>query len=527
MVNFFFKLFLLFLFFFNGSLMAQDAMQIWNMARKSAKSDLWKETADLIRPHIFPAPVDSLSPSLIQLYAISCFKLGDYPSAIVSSERVLETYPTWRGVQEAKYLLGEIALKQFKINQALYYWKELGIQFETRLIQSYSISYKHLSGDSILKAISNPLISNSFLLKILESEQKEISATIKKEPLKVGVLLSFEIPKNKIPLKESASLDFYRGFLLASEVLTALDSAVQVFAFDYNNSSKLFQEIVKSNSFSGLDVLIGPVRFSFLPGLEDWANDNNTLIINPLSNQALVQPSRNIFSQEPSFTTISRNAFEFVSKTSTGLKVGIIFGPEKNDSIQAEAYRILMRKMGKEVALWKKVGKNSAANLAKFLFEAGLDSTSHLFVANSEPLVRVQLPGAYSWTKAKYPVVVCGKWMESSSADYDEYSRLPFYFINPDFPNHEHIQWLNWENSFVSKWGSPPNWLAWKGFDLAYSFSKLWYSKSAFDFSNIRKSGALRSELFREYRFSRLETDNQFVPIFRFENGDIVKVWPE
>jgi hypothetical protein len=148
-------------------------------------------------------------------------------------------------------------------------------------------------------------------------------------------------------------------------------------------------------------------------------------------------------------------------------------------------------------------------------------------VANNEPLVRVQLLGAYNWTKAKYPVVVVGKWLESPTADFEEYKRLPFYFIGSDLPNYENAQLENWKSSYILKWGFPPNWIAWKGFDLTISLSKKWYSLNNSEFSKNGILGQTKSELFGKYQFSNLEIDNKYIPIIKVDDHSFKNVWPD
>jgi len=508
-------------------LFGHNVSVIWNEASVLAKKKEWKSALNLIKPHIFPAPIDTLSPWLIQLYSFCSLMSDDIPTAMVAAQRVLNEYPSWCGIMESKLVIGEIYLRQRKISKAVEYWKDLSPSYENILEQKFSQFKFRISPDSLDIIISDPAQKASPILKILK-KSKEATANVSNNGLlKIGLVLPFELTKTDFKNGDSPTMEFYKGFALASEFMAAVDSAFEVYSFDYQNSTSQLDVLLKSNALQGMDVLVGPIKFAMLGKLNQWATKEKILAINPLSNQLDDNLSAFSISQQPSFSTMANAGFEFISKISTGRKAGIIFGPEKNDSLLAEAYKSVLKKMGREVVLWKKVGKKSAANLTKFLFESGLDSTSHLFVADNEPLVRTQLPGAYSWIKARFPILVFGKWIESSNADYEEYNRLPIYFINPDLPFFEHPQMKNWESSFITKWGSPPNWFAWKGFDLAVSLSKYWYSSNSNGFSKIKASANFRSELFQQYRFSIQEMDNQYVPIYKVEKDSFQKVWPE
>ena len=108
--SFFFVWFLL----FNHLADGQTPLEVWRNSSDLAKSQKWAEVKDYIQPHIFPAPDDTLSPRLIQLYALASLKTGDVTSAIVSGERVKTEYPNWSEIQETNFLLGQIALQDRK-----------------------------------------------------------------------------------------------------------------------------------------------------------------------------------------------------------------------------------------------------------------------------------------------------------------------------------------------------------------------------------------------------------------------------
>jgi len=517
---------LLFFFSFLDFTQGQSPIQIWNEASQLAKNGKWAQVVEIIKPHIFPAPIDSLTPWLLQLYAYSNFKNGDQIAGFVSANRILTEYPGWSGTAETNFLLGCIAFNKNKIWQSCKYWSKLPDYYEKSIINIFTESKFSFSQDSINDIRKNPdFLSSSILKKIIVTPKQYIYK--RKEVLKIGIVLPFDLELINEHKSDSPPYDFYRGVLLASEVMASLDSTFEMYAFDSKNSIAVLQHIISNKSLSGVDLVIGPLKHSMLSTMDSWAKEEKTLVINPLSNHSYDFQNSFLHAQQPSFSTISTSVFEFISKISIGIKAGIIFGPEKNDSLLAEAYRKVLKKMGRELVLFKKVGKNSAANLTKFLVESGLDSTSHVFVANNEPLVRAQLPGAYSWTKAKFPVVVFGKWIESYTADYDEYNRIPFYFVSSDLPNYNHPQWNNWKESYILKWGVPPSWIAWKGFDLVISFAKNWYALKG----NLSTEGNMikpfMSELFGRYQFSKFEMDNTYVPIIKVAGHDFQKVWPE
>jgi len=442
-------------------------------------------------------------------------------------ENLESNQPNWTGKSETAYLKGEIEWSRKHYSKAWLLWADLNPgTYSKRIAYITGRSNAKMPVDSLSSLNQTSQISEKPIFLNWMKDFQTKPTDVQRTTPKIGVVLPFQLKEiGKKQKSCNPSLDFYKGMSFANEVCTALDSGLDIHCFDSEGTEAGMKKLLDNNSFSGLDAVVGPLKMSLLPPLSAFTQKEGIPVFNPLSNQEIVDKEGSVFGLQPGFNTIAKACFTFISKQAQGCKYGIVYGPEKNDSLLAVAYRDYANKMGKDLILFKKVGKNSAANLPKFLMEAGMDSTGHIFVPNNESLVRVQFLSAYDWIKAKYPVMVYGKWIESSNSDFEEYVRNPVYFANPDFPDQTNPQWKIWESSYIAKWGTPPNWIAWKGFDLGMFLSKTGYSQGFQGLS--QKNWSEKSEIFGQYRFSRLQADNQYVPIYKMEKEGIKRVWPE
>ncbi|HOY94089.1 MAG TPA: ABC transporter substrate-binding protein [Catalimonadaceae bacterium] len=509
-------------------LSAQSPAEIWKTAYQQAKSNQWSDVVSTLKPHIFPPPDDSLAPALLQLYALASWRNSDYASAIVTIEKIETDYRTWKEFSETLYLKGEIFWKKNRFEEAWSCWITLDSQnYLGRIRNTTKTSFQKVPPDLLSgwKTIS-PFRSVAIFSQWLAGEST--STIVRNTSLpKIGIVLPFQLKESQKSKTSNAPMDFYRGMLLANEVCTASDSGLEFHVFDSKGSVQEIESMISKNTFSGLNALVGPLKFSHLKPLKDGANQLKIPLFNPLSNQTISETTASYFGLQPGFSTLAKECFSFISQHSSGSRYAIIYGPEKNDSLLADAYREHLKKMGRQLKLFKKVGKNSAANLTKFLVEAGLDSTDHVFVANNEPLVRVQLLSSYGWMKSKYPILVYGKWLEASNPDFQEFTRNPIYFADPDLPDHAIPHWKEWESSYIAKWGTPPNWVAWKGFDFARTLSRLWYNSDKGFANSLSGNVKLNSDLFGGYQFNPIQADNQFVPIYKVEKEGLKRVWPQ
>lgn len=348
----------------------------------------------------------------------------------------------------------------------------------------------------------------------------EGSDSLKRGPARIGIFLPLSGGPDS---RREMALEFYKGMILANEMCTALDSGLELHVFDHRNKAEELRRISSEGCLDGLDLLVGPVRNSLIPVFDSLGASKKIPVMNVLTQSQYPAASDWFHSQEAGTAAISETGFSLMKELVPGPKAGIIFGTEKTDSILAAAYRRICIASGKQVVLYRKVGKNSAANLSKYLSEAGLDSVSHLFVAGNEEMVRVQLLSAYGVLMGKFPVLIHGKWLESPNADLDEYSTLPFYFINADFPFPEPDFRKKAESSFIARWGNPPGWISWKGIDLVMMLSRLWYTNES---PGLDLKAGTYSPVFGQYLFMEGKSENQFAPVFRVGESGILRIRP-
>lgn len=499
---------------------AQDISSIRAEARLAARSGNWEKLRDLLKPHLFPPPDDPVAAEWFRLYALSLIRTGDLVSAGVSLDRLETDYASSPDSLETVSLRGEWLWKKNRLSQALEKWSRLPARYDNRI--RGIVSARNLPPDSLF--LLQPGEKLQARRVSWSGDNTQAGRNTERRPLRVGLVLPLGLNKSDPLTRASPLMDFYRGFSLGHEVLTASDSGFDYQVFDYSDSEAEIRRMIQKQAFSGLDLVVGPVKASPTPLLIADASQKGYALWNPLGHTAQNTGYKGFFQGQPSHTTLAAKIFDFASPLSPGRGVAIVYGVEKSDSLLAASYRDQVRKMGKQVLLFRKVGKNSAANLVKYLVESGLDSTGHLLVASNEPLVRIQLLSAYGWTKARYPVVVFGKWLEAQDTDFEEYERWPFYFAEPDLVSDRSARFRGWEGAYLSKWGRPPTWLSWKGFDLACLLGTGLYGKTGPEIRRPLVAAGFTSEGFH---FGEETPDNLVVPVYRFDSGRLNRVWPE
>jgi len=185
----------------------------------------------------------------------------------------------------------------------------------------------------------------------------------------------------------------------------------------------------------------------------------------------------------------------------------------------AKDYRTAMQSIGAEISLFHKVGKNSAANLPKFLKNSGIDSTGHIFAPNDEDFVKIQLPSALSILKLKTRVLTYGDWLNAPNANLDAYERLGFYLTEPHLLNSDNEQVNTFNNHYAKQTHIWPSIIAAQGYEAMMFFGQRIGMLNSKHRNDINKAGILGGC----YDFSN-RNSNACIPIYQVKNQILERV---
>lgn len=351
---------------------------------------------------------------------------------------------------------------------------------------------------------------------------------VPKQFFNVAVILPFKTDKvdakNPNPV-DRAVFELIQGMEIARCQLADSGIGINLMMYDTKSSPVVTNSILSEPELKKVDAIIGPVSALSAAAVAEFARRNKILMLNPLSSKLLWDNNNDyaVLGSSTSFT-IAKKAANYALKNFPSEKVGIVYGPNERDSLIAFQYKQLMIDSGKNVVLYHKVGKNSAANLTKFIANSGLDSTGHLFVPNNEKSVRTQLIGAVQGLKINTPILTWGNWIEEPTAIYELFEQANVHFIWPDGFQPEGNDYKTFQLQFQKRYHKHTSDAAASGFEDLWLIAK--------GLSKVGKEGlkdwvhqpkAIKAKLIGGYLYFGAN-DNQVLPIFKFVNGNLVEV---
>lgn len=364
-------------------------------------------------------------------------------------------------------------------------------------------------------------------LKVQGLEPVVSTAATAKQELEVAVLLPIGTRREdvrKANRGNQAWLDIYLGLQLARKHLADSGLALNFHVYDMKNGFDWAQYLLQMDELADAHMVIGPVVAQGSDRIAAWANKKRVPMLNPITNKAH-WPESNAWA----WITECPAELTGISLAKTALKelpcnkVAVVYGPNEQDTIIARAYAKVMRDSGKKVVLYHKVGKNSAANLPKFLLQSGLDSTGHIFAPNDEEIVKVQLPSTLALIKMKCAVLTYGEWLNGTQFNPEWAERWNVLFGESHLYSAQQPAVKSFQEQYSQEYKVWPSTIAAQAYESLMAYGRVlknspgaWQPKLA---TNLNWRGALGSP----FDYSK-GTRNAAVPVWRLRNMQLEAV---
>ena len=526
-------------------------------------------------------------------YALACFRQRSFSSARASIRQLIEVFPNWRKLDDARYLLGAVCLEtgQYedaltalqlirdpalrpdvtKLEQAflprltdLNRLKQLNRAFPANrtvglalidLIQRTGGSKDDLElSDRLTNRFGVPgTVTGSPTPATAGSPSADRSAppvtaanrsTRPKGYYNVAVLFPFrleEFDAQKRPRSNQYVYDLYDGIKLAKRKLQDEGITVNLFAYDLDNDANKMLELVNNPQFSQTDLIIGPLYVEPNRIASAYANQNNTLLLNPIATSSeLVLNQPWSFLAQPSVNQQAQQVAELVRSLNGGRRAAIYFGQARKDSLLAAAYLTELKRQNYQIMDYRKLTGTTQA-MADAMQFTGLTTApqpltavtspvtptpttlSHVFFASSNDDDGVRMLDALSRRRVSGPLIATAGAFDFYRNSLSTFTRRELYVVYPDFIDATREPVIQFQEEYVTKRNTIPSVFAHEGYDMMLFFGR----QLAKNTLQQRNRANLRSDT-DDYLLSGFDytqtNDNQIVPIVKYEDGRFVKI---
>ncbi|SDL96063.1 ABC-type branched-chain amino acid transport system, substrate-binding protein [Daejeonella rubra] len=350
-----------------------------------------------------------------------------------------------------------------------------------------------LSGNNFLLILSMLILFSACSKKITapkpvdipspaeRDKQKEIVPVKKKTDHSIALLLPFEL--NSINLKTAGrkdvakadlAIDFYQGFKLALDSLTAKGHDFNLQVFDTQNQETRVVNLAMASSVRSNDLIIGPVFPEAIKSFADFAELGETLQISPL---AASMPSE---FNNPGLVTVNntidqhgRKIAEFISMNYKPELVNLVLiNTQKADDskfstffkssltqLSGGKFRITERPTAIAIESYLDLSKNNLVIIASSDRLFLLPTIDKLYKLVNQRY-RIELFGHPNWIKAKY-------------LNQEKMQALKSRISTSYYVNYKAQNVKNFIARYRDEYGLEPSEYSFKGFDIGYYFGGL------------------------------------------------------
>lgn len=361
-------------------------------------------------------------------------------------------------------------------------------------------------------------------------KQKEIVP--QKKDHSIALLLPFNLNTinlksavNKDLEKASLAIDFYQGFKLALDSLTASGHNFNLRVFDTQNQETKVVNLALANSVRSNDLIVGPIFPDAVKTFAEFSDlEENKLQISPLA------ASLPIGFNYPKLVSVNNTLEQHATKIAEFIKSNyqpelvniILINTQKSEDAKFSNY------FKKNLALmagekFKIVERASLISIERYL---NLSKNNLIIISSSDRLfVTPAIDKLYNLlTKQKFKIEVFGhpNWLKASYLSQDKLQALSARISSSYHVNYNSVAVKNFISSYRNEFGFEPSEYAFKGFDIAYYFGSL-LEKHGNDYAKHIDSSFYQG-LHTNFKFSKnpqLGFLNNYLMMLRYKNFEL------
>ena len=404
---------------------------------------------------------------------------------------------------------------------------------------------QRLSGNNYLIIICMLIFFSACSKKVILTKPPEKTVAVEpvipkvEEPVKknidhsVGLLLPFQL--NILNLKTSKksdlskadlAIDFYQGFKLGLDSISAGGHNYNLHVFDTRNQETQIVNLAMSESVKNSDLIVGPIFPDGIKTFSEFSDLGKVLQVSPL---AASMPSEFNY---PELVTINnsidqhgRKIAEFISSQyKPDLVQVILINTQKTEDARFSNYikRYLNEISGSKFRI---IERSNAIGIESFL-----NSTKNnliLITSSDKTFLLPAIDKLYKLKNQKYRIELFGhpNWMKARYLNPEKMQALNTRISASYFVNYKAQNVKNFVARYRDEFGREPSEYSFKGFDTAYYFGSLLekYDKQYADFLIKEIYTGLHNE-FRFVKDPKLGYRNTALMLLRFQNFELQPV---
>ena len=486
--------------------------------------------------------------------ALCLFKLNQLRESRAYLLQLKNKYPNWENYQDAQYLhaniefINENYLKAIDLLQScdvkgvkdmkLHYLSKIpSIHLLTNLHQTYPedaevatiYCYRLVEKSFLLPAEKEEILSliDTYQIKDHNLKKKVNSFSDKalKDTYNIAVIYPFyleNIEKYKTPRKNQFVIDHYWGIKQALDSLSKKGTHIKLHSYDSQNDTNEVKKILQQEELKQMDVILGSVYKNNMKYISKFANDNNIICFNPMSNYSYtIQDSGFVYMHNPSYETIGKNVAEFVIDSFANKRILYISFASYKDTTIGNAFISRLAEDSMEVS--NKIVIPKGTDVLTALSKVPRESIDVVFAPSSNTSVGTNLISWLIMREVDIPVIGNAKWLDSREYNLIRANEKTSYFFNENYVNNAMDSTYSFKKKYFETYNVPPSIAAYKGYELGLFIGEN-LLKNGKHFNLELKNSPPQKGYYTPIHDYRNSYCNNYVPILKLKDYQLTLV---
>ncbi len=531
-----------------------DNRRKYESAKDLLKQEKYALAQELLRPLLVVSPENPFAAYAHYLTAYAAYKLHKPDDAKLTLMQLQQKFPSWPDQDQAHYLMATLFFDKKDYTNAL--TEQAQLRTEKMKAEGTTQATYYLSQEAnvgTLKTLQTKFPSDRALAEVLVNKlwlsthaadkdlaaklnaqfklKKEESAPVRKVETKssynVAVLLPFDYAKLVVEKSGRVSpiaVDMYNGIRLAQQKLAQEGVQINLLAYDVGADGSKMTQLVSQPDFRANDMIIGPINGSSIRVAVTYASQAQIPQVNPITtNSQIVQGNPFSYLYQSSVESQTSYTAAFAKKQFAPSTL-IFYGTTPKDSAMAFLYRKKFLEGGGKVLAFKKIASTAAAPQMTAAIAAN-PTAGHIFITSAVQTVAISLVSFLEKENLAIPVITQDNWLSYPMLSYNQFEKLQFYFISPEYIDYRSPEVIAFKKTYVEAQNLIPSMYSYQGYDMMLFFGRM-LKEFGSDFQKgLQSKPLIKGAIFTGYDFHN-SNDNQYVPIAKFENGNYILANP-
>ncbi len=293
--------------------------------------------------------------------------------------------------------------------------------------------------------------------------------------LKIAMMLPFTGRKNNLNFKNNKTLnrvtDFYLGALIALDSVKKQGISVSLKVFDTQNNPSTISNILKTNNFSDIDAIVGPMFLNNVQFVSQNLRLDSVAIISPASSKDhTLFASKNMVKEMPSDELLTSKVLNYINENYNKQHLIVIADDKKENESkinQIVAKLNLLDSIHKVVVLKPEKGYIKPDLFKRAILE-GKDNWIVLITEDNVVTIDVVQNLGVLPKDINATLFTLNYGSNFDKVDNNFLARINFHFPTAYFVDNEDEQVQKFIQKYKTKNHAEPSEYAFKGFDITY-----------------------------------------------------------